>query len=240
MGASVSFVKLFGIPIRFHLSWFLIFGFFILLFENRFDNNQYQWGAVERLVSAIAASTLLFVSVLVHELSHSLVALRRGLPVKNITLFLFGGVSQIGQEAERPSTEFVIALVGPLTSIMLGFIFLAVAVGLGSFRAEILVIAEMMFYANIGLGLFNMLPLFPMDGGRVLRAFLWWMTGSFPRATNLAYITSQVLATVMIGVGIVLAVWMDGFLLGGMWLVVLGVFLQIVSLGSRQPGSSGS
>ena len=234
MGASINLPRLFGIPIRLHFSWFLIFVLFTLVFENHFDRNHYPWGLAERMVAAVVTSILLFLSVLGHELSHSLLALRRGLPVKSITLFLFGGVSQIGEEAERPFTEFAIAVVGPLASIVLGFLFLAIAVGLDGLNDELSSVAEIIFMANIALGIFNMLPLFPMDGGRVFRAFVWWITGSYNRATNVATMTSQVLATAMVGLGIALAVLVDGFLFSGMWMVVLGIFLQLVSSGSHR------
>ena len=118
----------------------------------------------------MATSLLLFLSVLAHELSHSLVAIRRNIPVIGITLMIFGGVSQIAREASRPSTEFIVAVVGPLSSIILAFVFLGLFFGVEGFSDHLSAIFLVLFSANLGLGIFNMLPGFPLDGGRVLRA----------------------------------------------------------------------
>ena len=234
MGASIRLVKILGVPISLHFSWFIIFGLFIVVFENHFGQREYSWSAEERWLASLATSLLLFLSVLAHELSHSLVAIRRGIPVKGITLFIFGGVSQIMREAPRPSTEFIVAVVGPLCSFILGSAFLGLGIWLEGISQHLSAIAWILGWANIGLGVFNMLPGFPLDGGRVLRSVIWQITRSYSQATRLATLGGQAIAFVMIALGIVSAILDDAHMAQGLWLVVLGVFLQVVASSSRR------
>ena len=234
MGASVRLGKILGIPVSLHFSWFIIFLLFTIIFEGHFDQRYHSWSTGERWLIALATSLLLFISVLAHELSHSLMAIRRGIPVKGITLFIFGGVSQIAREAQRPSTEFIVAIVGPFASIILGFVFLGLAIGLEDVSEHLSAMAEMLAYVNIGLGVFNMLPGFPLDGGRVLRAAAWWITRNYWRATNLATLGGQAVALVMIAIGITLVILDRSNLMQGVWLVIMGIFLQTAASASRR------
>ena len=186
MGGSVRIGRVLGIPVSLHFSWFIVFVLFSFIFERHFNDSTYAWPAWERWLVALATSLMLFLSVLAHELSHSLVAIRWGIPVNGITLFLFGGVSHIAREASKPLTEFVIAAVGPFSSIVLGFVFLGVAFGLEGVSEHLAAIAWLAVYVNIMLGIFNMLPGFPMDGGRVFRAVTWRITGNYWRSTRIA------------------------------------------------------
>ena len=183
---------------------------------------------------ALATSLLMFLSVLAHELSHSLVAIQRGIPVKGITLFVLGGVSQIAKEAERPSTEFMIAIVGPLTSFALGLGFLGISIGLEGTSGYLSELAWTLGFINITLGVFNMLPGFPLDGGRVLRAMAWRITRDYWRATRLAAFGGQILALLMIGGGIAVVISEGAGWTQGMWLVMLGIFLYSVAAGSHR------
>lgn len=239
MGGSVSIGRVLGIPVSLHFSWFIVFVLFSFIFERHFNQPEYGWPTWERWVVALATSLVLFVSVLAHELSHSLVATKWGIPVKGITLFLFGGVSQISREASRPFTEFVIAAVGPFSSVVLGFIFLGLAFGLDGVSEHLSAILWIAVSVNIMLGIFNMLPGFPMDGGRVLRAVTWWVTGNYWRSTRIATAVGQVLAALFIAGGGVLSVLavsntVDGVWTQGLWMVVLGAFLFSVASASHR------
>ena len=172
-------------------------------------------------IGAIAA-VLLFVSVLVHELAHSFMAISRGLPVHSITLFLFGGVSNLTAEPKDPRTEFLIAIVGPLTS----FAIAGVALLLASIPVDerIAVVIGYLVVVNILLGAFNLIPGFPLDGGRVFRSIVWQATGSVRRATEVASAVGQLAGFGLVAWG-VLRVF-DGDLLGGLWTAAIGLFLQ--------------
>jgi Zn-dependent protease len=170
-----------------------------------------------------AGGLLLFVSVLLHELSHSLVARRRGLPVKNITLFIFGGVSNIEQEPKSPGVEFQMAFVGPLTSLLLGGLAYLLLVIIRAGTSPLAALLGYLTVSNVLLGIFNLVPAFPLDGGRVLRSILWKISGSARLATRAATVTSQVIAYLLILAGL----WLlfGGDLLDGLWLGFIGWFL---------------
>ena len=234
MGASIRLGKIAGIPVSLHVSWFIIFVLSAILFERAFSDSSYQWTSTERWGVSVVMSLALFGSVLAHELSHSLVAVRYGMPVKGITLFLLGGVSQIGKEATRPSTELVIAAVGPLSSILLGLIFWGLSEGLEGVNSHVSAIMSMAVYINFMLGIFNMLPAYPMDGGRVFRAVVWKITGNHFQSTRVAALVGQGMASLFIIAGVTLFIM--GFVRDGggswtqgIWLAVLGVFLLVTA-----------
>ena len=234
MGSTISIGKVLGIPVNLHVSWFIVFILFTFMFQRHFDRPEYDWDAGVRWLAAVATSLILFLSVLFHELSHSLMAARWGLPVKGITLFLFGGVSQIGKEASRPWVDFVVAAVGPFSSIVLGFIALGLAFGLEGVSEHLSAIAWLAVYVNIMLGIFNMLPGFPMDGGRVLRAAAWGITGDYWKSTLVASLVGRAMAALLIAGGVAVFVLaaadlMDGLWTQGLWMVVLGAFLYAVA-----------
>ena len=234
MGASIKIGKVLGIPVSLHFSWFIIFFLFTFIFQRHFESNYGSWSPGEIWAAALATSLLLFVSVLAHELSHSLIAISRGIPVNGITLFIFGGVSQIAQEARRPFTEFIVAIVGPFASIALGFAFLGLAIGFDGISRHLSAIAQILFYANIALGIFNMIPGFPMDGGRVLRAVAWRVTRSYWRATWLATMVGQAIALAMIVGGITMAIFDGDNIAQWLWMAFVGVFLQVLASSSHR------
>jgi Zn-dependent protease/CBS domain-containing protein len=225
--------RIFGIDIRIHWSWLAIF--FLLLWwlaEGFFDDvNAYShWSSVERWVASGITTILFFVSILLHELSHSLVARRLGLPVHSITLFIFGGVSSLTQEPDSPGQEFKMAIVGPLMSFALGILAAAIAAGLWANGLDDTVpgaIATYLAFINIAVGLFNMLPGYPLDGGRVLRASLWARTGSMLRATRWASRVGTLIAFGLMALGVLSA--LAGNWLGGVWFIVIGWFLRNTS-----------
>ena len=240
MTASIKLGRILGIPISLHLSWFVIFFFFVITFERYFQQSVYSWSNEERWLAAIGTSLLLFLSVLLHELTHSIVAIRRGIPVKGITLFLFGGVSQISRDAQRPSTEFLIAVVGPLSSILLGLLSLGMALTLEDVSQHASAIAWIVGIVNIGMvGIFNLLPCFPMDGGRVLGAGIWRITRNYWLATRLATLGGQAIASMMILAGVALVILdradrLDDIWTLGLWWMVIGTFLFTIATASRR------
>lgn len=230
MGGSIRLGKIAGIPISIHLSWFVILVLSVVFFERYYSNSGFRWTGTERWGVSLAMSLTLFASVLAHELTHSIVAQRYGMPVRGITLFLLGGVSQIGKEATRPSSEFVIAFVGPLCSIVLGLMFLGLSEGLHGVNSHAYALTAMAAYVNFMLGVFNMLPAYPMDGGRVFRAALWKITGNQFLATRMAARVGQGMALLFIiggGTLFVLQFVSDrgGSWNQGIWLTILGFFL---------------
>jgi Zn-dependent protease/CBS domain-containing protein len=200
---------------------------------------------------AVIAALLFFGSVLTHELAHSLMARIQGVHVRRITFFLFGGVSNIEQEPSSPRAEFLITIVGPITSFALGFVFIVLSgVGIGTITtsvrdpsqilSELSPLATMLLWlgpVNLMLGIFNLIPGFPLDGGRVLRSILWAVTDNLVRATRWAYYVGQGMAWLMIGGGIAMAfgfripIFGTGFV-NGLWLAFIGWFLQSASTAS--------
>lgn len=224
MNASLRLGKIWGIPIGLHSSWFLIFGLLTWSLAMGYFPEEYpELTGLTHLVLGVLTSLLFFGSVLAHELGHAFVALRNKIPVKSINLFIFGGVAQIGQEPTTPSAEFRIAIAGPLVSVGLAVLFGAI----WWLDQNIPVLAAPSVYLmriNLILAAFNLIPGFPLDGGRVLRAIAWWVLKSFQRATQLAAFSGQLVAFGFIAVG-VFAIF-NGPLFNGLWLVFIGWFLQ--------------
>jgi Zn-dependent protease len=210
-----------GIDILVHWSWLVIFGLLTWsLAEGLFLHDYPSWTRGEAWLAGAVTSLVLFGCVLLHELSHSLVARRQGINVASITLFIFGGVSGLTQEPKRPGQEFLIAIVGPLTSFVLAGLFgLGGLVLTGGIGTAFLYLAAI----NAALGVFNLLPGFPLDGGRVLRALAWAREGSVVKATQLASRAGKVMAVLLMAGGAVAAIL--GVFITGLWFVVIGWFL---------------
>ena len=223
MGASLRLGKIFGIPIEINVSWILIFAFITYLLADMFGQSQPTWPEAQRWGVAAVTSVLFFMSVLAHELTHSVVAERWGIPVRKITLFIFGGVSQLAHEARRPLIEFTVAVVGPLSSIALSGIFAGLWLLLRDVNTALSAVLFILAWVNLSLGVFNMLPGFPLDGGRVLRSAVWGLTGSYWRATQVAARAGQLIGFLMIAGGISFMFFTGG--LQGAWMALIGTFL---------------
>ena len=226
MSGSFRIGSLFGIPLSVHYTWFAVFALITVQLGFLFGEpgNYPQWNFIERWGMALATSLLFFASVVVHELSHSLVALRRGIPVLGITLFIFGGVSQLSREATQPRWEAAIAAAGPLTSLALSALFFAIAFVVGSAETHVEGAAMLLGIINLALAVFNMLPGFPMDGGRVLRAVVWSVTRSYSRATRVAASTGRLVGLGIAAAGVLLFLLQGD--VGALWLVFVGLFLE--------------
>jgi Zn-dependent protease/CBS domain-containing protein len=234
VGASFTIGKIGGIPIRIHFTWVFILILLVWsLGADVFPAAYKSWSQAEYWITAFVAAILFFLSVLAHELCHSIVARRRGIPVASITLFIFGGVSQIEQDAHTPGTEFIIAIVGPISSLVIGGVCLVLEVVVRNrFGQPVEATLAYLGSINLLLGVFNLLPGFPLDGGRVLRSVLWERTKSFARATIQAVRVSRVIAIGMIVLGLYIA--LAGAVISGLWLAFIGWFLEQSAAASAQ------
>lgn len=228
METHIKLGHLFGIQIGLHYSWLLIALLIVLSLATHFQATNPDWGQGIAWALAVATSALFFASIVAHEMAHSLVAQAHGLKVRAITLFALGGVSQIEQDPKDPKTEFWMAVVGPLASAAVGGVFLTLALLLGwqvpeSPETPALAMLVWLGYINILLAVFNMIPGFPMDGGRILRAIIWWKTGDSERSTRMAAMAGRFVALAFIVFGLIR--FFGGAGLGGLWIAFVGWFL---------------
>lgn len=243
-GGGFRIFRIFGIDVRVDWSWLIILGLVTWNLSTVFGNAHPEWGAGLRWGLGLVAAILFFASVLAHELAHSLVAKSRGIPVDDVTLFLFGGVSDIEQEPESAGGEFLMAILGPVTSFIIGGVLLLLGGVVSSVRetggdamrliSQLSPLTTMVLWLgtiNIILGVFNLIPGFPLDGGRVLRSIVWAITGSFRTATVVAAGAGEVIAMLMIAGGILMAFGVRIPIFGkglgsGLWLALIGWFLH--------------
>jgi Zn-dependent protease/CBS domain-containing protein len=229
---SVKIARIAGIDIFIHWSWFAIFVLLVWSLAEGFyaDVGGEDWPDAARWIAAAVTSVLFFTSVLLHELSHSLVAKRLGLPVASITLFIFGGVSALTQEPASARDEFKVAIAGPATSFLIAAL-LGIAFGVFLWQGESDsvpgAICGYLAFINLAVGIFNMLPGYPLDGGRVLRSALWARSRNMLKATRWAATSGSVISFVLIAVGVI-SVLAGGFV-GGIWFIVIGWFLRNTS-----------
>ena len=224
MPGSLRLGSIAGIDIYVNFSWLIILVFLTWsLATGWFPQLYHGWSSATYWIVSLIAAVLLFVSVLLHELAHSMVARARGLPVKNITLFIFGGVSNLEQEPASAGVEFQMAVVGPVVSLVIGGVCLLLFAALRNSNSQLNAILGYLGITNLLLGVFNLIPGFPLDGGRVLRSIMWKVTGSFRRATRIATIVGDIIAYLFIFWGI----WQffTGNILNGIWIGFIGWFL---------------
>ncbi|HSF19039.1 MAG TPA: site-2 protease family protein [Vicinamibacteria bacterium] len=229
MERGIQLFRVAGIRIVIDYSWFAIF--LLVLFSlsvGYFPQEHPDESGVTYWIAGLAATLLFFLSILLHELAHSLMAIRSGISIPSITLFVFGGVSKLSEEAKDPGTELKIAIVGPLTSFFLALLFWAMS-RLVEPVALPLVVSTLDYLAliNGALGVFNLIPGFPLDGGRVLRAIWWRRTGSLQAATRLVSDLGKGFALALMLLGAVQIFFHN--LLGGAWLLFIGMFLRGVA-----------
>ena len=244
MRSSLKLFTVRGIPVDINASWLIAFAIISWTFSvSAFPGLFRLWSTEQYWLAGIVATVLLFASVLAHELGHSFVALSQGLKVRGITLLLFGGVSRIEGDASRPRNEFFIAFAGPLVSLLIGAVLLGWWVVFSPER-EILItpLHGVLFFTgwmNIIVGVFNLLPGYPMDGGRVLRSAVWGFSGDARLASRVAFSVGRVVFTLLIGWG----VWriLNDDVAGGIWVVFIGWFLLNAARDEReaQDGATG-
>jgi Zn-dependent protease/CBS domain-containing protein len=228
-----------GIPLYINPSWFLVFGLtvWLLAFEV-FPEIVADESRTTHIAMALVSALVFFVSIILHELAHSLVAKAYKIPVRSITLFIFGGVAHITREATRPLAEILMAAAGPLASLAIGVLFAGAWFLAGANTTNASAVDVTLFWLawmNVLLGLFNLLPAFPMDGGRVFRSLIWLISGSYQKATTIAAWTGRGFAWGLIGAGAIAALGYDIVItagaFGGLWLIFIGLFLES---GARQ------
>jgi Zn-dependent protease/predicted transcriptional regulator len=234
--AQVKLGRIAGISIGLHYSWFIIALLIALSLADHFHAVTPEWSKAVVWSAAIITAVLFFVTLLLHELAHSLVAKARGMRVRAITLFALGGVSQIESEAPDARSEFWMAIAGPLTSTILGVGFLGIArlAGWppgGEPKTPVVAVLLWLGYINLILAIFNMIPGYPLDGGRVLRAVIWGITHDADRATRLAAQVGQGVAFLFILLGLY-RFFVGANFAGGLWLAFIGWFLLDASRSS--------
>ena len=252
MRSGFKIGKLFGIQIRVDWSWLVIFFLATWNLGTAFGNLHSDWSFTLRWGLALVTALLFFASVLMHELGHALVARSHDIPVRNITLHLFGGVSNIQREPASAGSEFVMAILGPLTSFVIGSIFLVIFALTSNMSTpfgapervleQVGPVSTMVLWlgtVNVGLGLFNLIPGFPLDGGRILRSFFWAVTNNLKKATRWASRSGQLIAWLLIFSGIAMTFGARIPLLGtglsdGLWLAFIGWFLHNAAVQSYQ------
>ncbi|OGN89864.1 MAG: hypothetical protein A2158_05240, partial [Chloroflexi bacterium RBG_13_46_14] len=227
--------KAFGISLRLHYSWFFIFALVTWsLAAVYFPTTHPDWSMLLKIGAGLVASVLFFGSVLFHELMHSLVSIHQGTQIQSITLFFLGGVSEMTGEPKTAGDEFRMAAAGPFSSLVLGGLFLGIFFALRTATSQAAqFVAAISYYLgliNILLGVFNLIPGFPLDGGRVLRSLIWWRTRNMQRATKIASNIGRAIGFLFIFGGIWLA--FTGNFFNGIWLVLIGWFLETAASGS--------
>jgi len=210
MRSAINLGEIFGIEFRLHYTWFLIFIFVTILLVSPNYSNWSYW------IIAIVVSLLFFASVLAHELAHSLVGRSNGIPIERITLFIFGGVAEMTGEATRPTAELKMAIAGPFCSLIIGGLFGLLWLLIPETGNSLVDMVFWLALSNWMLAIFNLIPGFPLDGGRIFRSLLWHFTGSYNRSTRIAARAGQ-------GVGII-------FILGGITTTILAIFVRLFAL----------
>lgn len=235
MESSLSIGKLFGIPIRIHFTWIFVFILITatLVAYLPVPEPYILW---YRIVGGIVASLLFFLSIIFHELAHSLVAVKNNIPVKDITLFVFGGVSHISREANRPVIEILIALVGPLASIVIAAIYSGIYFALSGIDTLLATLALWLAYINAFMALFNLIPGFPLDGGRILRSIIWRNTGNYLQGTRTATIVGRIVGYIFIAGGLCI-MFITNQWISGLWLAFVGWFLETSAIISYREAS---
>jgi Zn-dependent protease/CBS domain-containing protein len=237
MARGLASFSILGVNIKLDASWILLAlliawslasGTFPALHQGLTTSSY--WGMAAATVAGVA------VSIILHELGHTLVARSFGLPVKSITLFVFGGIAEMEHEPKAPMAELVMAAAGPLVSVALGTAFWALAGLLAASPAEVHGVLHYLGVLNFTLAAFNMAPAFPLDGGRIFRALIWMVTGDALKATRIAARSGEVLAIMMMGLGALSA--LTGSLTGGLWWIILGWFIYALARAHRAEAES--
>jgi Zn-dependent protease/CBS domain-containing protein len=227
--SSITLGRIWGIELGLHFSWVLIAFLITFSLAEQFRMTNPGWGGGVIWAAAIVTGILFFACLFAHELSHAFVAKLRGLPIHKITLFLLGGMAQIERDAKDPKTEFWMGIAGPVMSVIVGGICLGIALATGWAPRQVpeapaTAVLVWLGYINLLLAAFNMIPGFPLDGGRVLRAIIWWVNHNQIRATLIAARVGQTIAVLFIAWGVFR--FFTGAGLGGLWLVFIGWFLM--------------
>ncbi len=226
-GKAIYLGRIFGIAIGLDYSWLIIFSLVTFSLSAQFSATHENWPTSLNWATAIATSILFFICLLLHELGHSVTSNKLGLPIHSITLFIFGGVARLTREPDRPRDEFLIAVMGPAVSIALGGMFLVIAAFLPDSTTGLQALGALASWLgtiNLVLVVFNCIPGFPLDGGRVLRSIIWGLTGNFEKSTKIAASGGAIFAHLLIILGVV-RIFLAKDFVGGLWMAFIGWFL---------------
>ncbi len=225
MSGTWTITRYRGIDVGIHYSWLIVFvAFTYILAESQLPNLYDDWTSAQYWTAAAVAVILLFLSVLLHEFGHAITAQSRGVGVRSITLFIFGGVAQLEQDSEEAIDEFLIAIAGPIVSVALGGVFGLLWLLFRDTSEQVSAVLGFLAWTNIVLAVFNMIPGFPLDGGRVLRAVLWGATDNMRKATRIAVAIGTAVGMGFVFLGILGII--SGNIVNGIWAIVIGWFLQ--------------
>ncbi|MDP6513107.1 MAG: site-2 protease family protein [SAR202 cluster bacterium] len=237
MSGTLNIGRLFGIRLKIHFSWVFIFALVAGTLAISYLPTAYSgWPTPQYWITGIIASALLFACVLAHELSHSLEAMRRGRKVTSITLFFLGGVSQIEEESRSAGEEFWVSVVGPLASLVLAGLFLLLFLNFRGGNSSITALTQYLAIVNLAIGIFNLTPAFPLDGGRVLKAAVWKLSGNEGRAVTISSVVGSGVGFAMIALGVFLLFSSNQYT--GIWLVIIGWFIQSSAASVRKQRDS--
>lgn len=222
--SSFQIGRVLGIRIGVHFTWFLIFALVGFSLAQYFQHQYPGWAAQTAWLTALVTALLFFASIVLHELGHSVVALAYGVPVVSITLFIFGGVAQTARDADTAKAEFWIAVAGPMVSFVLAGLFHVLEAVFAGLHAPSAAAFEWLATINLVVALFNLLPGFPLDGGRVFRAIVWGVSRDPHKGMRWAVAAGRAVAYGLMGVGLIIGLntgaWVDA-----LWLVLIGWFL---------------
>ncbi len=232
MKNSFQIGRLFGISIRIDYTWFVVFALIVWTLGSHYFPRQYPlWSQSIYWLMGIVTAVIFFASIIAHELAHSLVSKSKGVPVNSITLFIFGGVAEISDEPKKPSAEFLMAIAGPLTSFVIAIVFWLLSMVSGYNRTPFSAMMLWLSIINTTIAVFNLIPGFPLDGGRILRSIIWKVTGNFKTATRSASFVGRVIAYLFILWGI-WRIFAKNDVFGGIWIAFIGWFLENASASS--------
>ena len=230
--ARFRLFTLLGFSVSIDVSWFFLAFYLIVSLTRYFPTVVPHQNFYTYVVMGIGGALGLFASIILHELAHAVMALHFGLPVGGITLFIFGGVAELKQEPKTPRSEFWVALIGPVASVVIAAVCYGLSVAFRSAELPVLSgVLALLALTNTVLALFNLAPAFPLDGGRILRSIIWWRTGNFRRATRIASLFGSIFGGFLVVAGLVEIV--EGNTLGGTWQLLIGIFLAAAASQSR-------
>jgi Zn-dependent protease/CBS domain-containing protein len=225
MRSSVHLVTIGGIKVGVHWSWFFIFLLLTWTFSAEiYTPEETGWGDTQRWVAGTATAVIFFLAVLLHELSHSFMARRLGMAVDSITLFVFGGVSNLAGEMKNAKTEFLVAVVGPLTSFAIAGVLFGVYFAARDRSPFVDLGIGYLAFVNVALGVFNLVPGFPLDGGRILRSIIWGANKDLLKSTLIVSRVGVLFSYLLIGGGVVMF-FADAWV-SGIWWILIGLFLR--------------
>ena len=230
--ARFRLFTLLGFNVSIDISWFFLAVYLVVSLTRYFPTVVPHQNFYTYVVMGIGGALGLFASIILHELAHAVMALHFGLPVGGITLFIFGGVAELKQEPKTPRSEFWVALIGPVASVLIAAVCYGLSVAFRSVELPVLSsVLAFLALTNTVLALFNLAPAFPLDGGRILRSIIWWRTGNFRRATRIASLFGSIFGGFLVVAGLVQIV--EGNTLGGTWQLLIGIFLAATASQSR-------